>query len=328
MTTLDDYCDNTIRRSSPTRSPTRRQTRSSRSPTKRDHRSASFQVSVPAPTDGSESDMPSMGQISRVDRLLEIQQRLQTSIRKKLLQGMVGGRREGYLGVEDALFQLDSAGDGYLPEQLFVDKFLAGLKRPLSQPEMDFLLAQLKSRGRLSENQGIDYEQLGVVFGLDGDDSASEWEVDSVTASSGVDGVPSPTRHSQLGSEFLAAEKRLTAFLRAPWQPSSSAQADPSETPRSVFTGAERFLELAEEVDRAKTGLIHEKCRISVLEFCVCSLGLWMADTFEDQMTGFGQLLSQCGVDIPDHIMQSILSRFPRVEGHSVSYSAFLQYVH
>jgi hypothetical protein len=37
-----------------------------------------------------------------------------------------------------------------------------------------------------------------------------------------------------------------------------SKAVQPHDTPRCVFTGAEKFLEIAEEIDQENTGLLHE----------------------------------------------------------------------
>lgn len=245
-------------------SPTKRKAAKSAasSPTKHEQqRLEKLRVSDAGPTDNSESDaQPSALPTMRVDRLLEIQQRLQASIRKKLLLGMTGGRREGYLGVEDALFQLDPNGDGFLPLRVFTDDILARLKMPLTKSESDFLLAQLQTRGKVSDEKGVDYEQLRPLFDVDSEDTASESDVDAAGHDAGT--CPSPTRVSQLGAEYLAAEKRLSEFLRSPMNPNDSVKPPNSafETPRSIYTGAERFLELSEAIDKEKTGALDEKC--------------------------------------------------------------------
>lgn len=206
----------------------------------------------------------------RVDRLLEIQQRLQASIRKKLLLGISDGRREGYLGVEDTLFQLDPNSDGFLPLRVFTDDVLRRLKVPLTKSESDFLLAQLQTRGKVSDEKGVDYEQLRLLFDVDSEDTASDSGVDATTPRART--CSSPTRVSQLGAEYLMAEKRLSEYLRGPINPESSSGSSSSafETPRSVKTGAERFLELAEAIDAEKSGTLDEKCALRS-RLCSCS---------------------------------------------------------
>ncbi|OWZ11203.1 hypothetical protein PHMEG_00015809 [Phytophthora megakarya] len=76
------------------------------------------------------------------------------------------------------------------------------------------------------------------------------------------------------------------------------ANSEDVNTPRCVFTGAETFLEIAEEIDQDNTGLLHE-----------------------DE---FPRILSKCGVDISLDLLTGILSRFPRSSGKFIRYSDFL----
>ncbi|RLN96396.1 hypothetical protein BBJ28_00011699, partial [Nothophytophthora sp. Chile5] len=100
--------------------------------------------------------------------------------------------------------------------------------------------------------------QLGYVCNLDSDVSLSEMDSDPEQ-----DEAQSPPKTSQLGADFLAAEKRLHDFLRTPALTTgvNRDNEDPttSDTPRSAFTGAERFLEVAEAMDLQNTGFLHEK---------------------------------------------------------------------
>jgi hypothetical protein len=166
------------------------------------------------------------------------------------------------LGVEDILFQLDPNSDGFLPLRIFTDNVLGRLKVPLTKSESDFLLAQLQTRGKVSDEKGVDYEQLRLLFDVDSEDTASDSDVDAATPRAGT--CPSPTRVSQLGAEYLAAEKKLSEFLRGPIDSKSSSVSSSSafETPRSIYTGAERFLELAEAIDKEKSGTLDEKCAL------------------------------------------------------------------
>ncbi|EEY62847.1 uncharacterized protein PITG_15279 [Phytophthora infestans T30-4] len=201
----------------------------------------------------------------RIDKWLDSQRLLMDSVRQKLICGIQGGDRKGFQGVQNALHHLDNKGDGFLDVKIFTKKFLQHLKVPLTRPEREFLLEQLKAQSFEEERDVIDYEQLGP---------------------------PSPSKTSQLGANFLAAEKQLKEFLHAP----KSISVD---TPRCLVTGAEEFLELAEAMDQDNTGLL-----------------------YEDE---YSRILSKCGVDIDPDLLKEMLSRFSRSPGNLISYTAFLQ---
>ncbi|KAE8978375.1 hypothetical protein PR001_g24862 [Phytophthora rubi] len=192
----------------------------------------------------------------RIDQRLESQRLLMESVRHKLIRGVVGDDIDGYHGIQTALHRVDVAGEGYLDANVFMKKFIQRLKCPLTRPEREFLLEQLRAQSTSKGESVLDYEQLGRICNLSSDDSLSESDTEHERAK-----PPSPSRTSQLGSGFLAAEKRLTEFLRTPLAarnistPNSSQDGD---TPRSLFTGAEMFLEIAEGIDRDNTGLLPE----------------------------------------------------------------------
>lgn len=234
----------------------------------------------------------------RVDRRLEVQRLLTQSIRKKLMRGVFGAKSDGFLGVQDTLFNLDQDGEGFLDERVFTEQFLPRLKSPLSQSETEFLLMNIRMRGgqgddkyggKQQQHHGdvtshekkhkrhywIDYEQMGVICNLDSDVSLS-----SGSNSEGEDddafftGIPasrqqrSPAKHSKtsssninnLGADFLAAEKRLQIFLCQQEPPSDNSNGElTKDTPRSALTGAERFLEHAETIDSTKSGFLREQ---------------------------------------------------------------------
>lgn len=234
----------------------------------------------------SETDAASRPEI-RVDKRLEAQRLAIQSIRKKLLHGVVGAKSDGFLGVQDALFNLDADGEGYLDEQIFVDQFLPRLKSPLTKSERDFLLMSIRMRGGnqrgAKKRSRVDYEQIGVMCNLDSDVSFSSesgeeedddvgWEEEqnhSGHRGRGGSGAMSPakasiTASSNLGADFLASEKRVQEFLRQRQQQTiTDAKADAhdanTDTPRSLFTGAEVFLDKAEEIDARKSGFLHEQ---------------------------------------------------------------------
>ncbi|KAL4158807.1 hypothetical protein PRNP1_004581 [Phytophthora ramorum] len=233
----------------------------------------------------------------RMDRRLESQRLLMESVRHKLIRGIQGDESDGFQGIQNALHRLDIAGDGYLDERVFTKQFIQRLKIPLTRPEREFLLEQLRAPSTAQGGSTLDYEQLGRICNLNSDDSLSESGTEPEETR-----PPSPAKTSQLGANFLAAEKQLNAFLQTPLvvrkvgdQGNSNHIAD---TPRCLFTGAEKFLEIAEVVDQHNSGLLHE-----------------------DE---FPQILSKCGVNIDRELLNGILSRFPRSNSKQISYAAFL----
>lgn len=230
----------------------------------------------------------------RVDRRLEAQRLLTQSIRKKLLRGVFGAKSDGFLGVQDTLFNLDEDGEGFLDERVFTQQFLPRLRSPLTQSETEFLLMNIRMRGggdgdkdrdqqqqhgdivsltkKHKRHYRIDYEQMGVICNLDSDvslssDSESGGENDDAfydRAAAGGNGSPTKNRknsnNNHLGADFLAAEKRLQSFLsqQEPQAVSNNGET-PKDTPRSALTGAERFLEHAEAIDSTKSGFLREQ---------------------------------------------------------------------
>ncbi|DAZ92914.1 TPA: hypothetical protein N0F65_011319, partial [Lagenidium giganteum] len=250
----------------------------------------------------SESDVTK--RTIRVDKRLETQRVLTQSIRKKLLRGVLGSRFDGFLGVQEALFHLDEHNEGYLGERAFVKQVLGRLKHPLTKAETEFLLANLRMRSQHNGAPRIDYEQMAIMCNLESDDSASDDDTDAGSKQqqpSAARPPSSPVRVPQLGADFLAAEKRLEIFLHQPM--SQPDQKGDIETPRSAYSGAEMFLELAERIDEGKTGFLSEK--------------------------DFQEVLRHCRVDVSATLLKSILSRFTRASDNCINYSAFLgRYAH
>ncbi|KAG7388245.1 hypothetical protein PHYPSEUDO_012903 [Phytophthora pseudosyringae] len=236
----------------------------------------------------------------RMDKRLESQRLLVESVRQKLIRGIQGDESDGFQAIQNALQRLDVAGEGYLDASVFTKKFIQRLKVPLTRPERDFLLEQLRAQSSGNESDLLDYEQLGRICNLSSDDSLSEGETEQEQPK-----APSPSKASQLGANFLVAEKRLNDFLRAPLvdrkvaDKSSTTFSQAQDTPRCLITGAEKFLDSAEAIDQDNTGLLHE-----------------------DE---FPRVLSKCGVNIDPDLLSGMLSRFPRSSGKFISYAAFLQ---
>lgn len=190
----------------------------------------------------------------RVDKRLETQRMLTQSIRKKLQRGIMGAALDGFPGVQEALMTLDCGGDGYLDERVFVNEVMSQLAAPLTKKEMAFLLANIRVRESASTAPVVDFEQLGSFCNLETDESDSGQDDSYFFAGQGFPAPSSPTKTAHLGADFLAAEKQLESFLQG-----EIASADGNEeTPRSAYTGAERFIEFVEKIDIGKTGFIKE----------------------------------------------------------------------
>ncbi|KAL3667603.1 hypothetical protein V7S43_007157 [Phytophthora oleae] len=230
----------------------------------------------------------------RVDKRLESQRLLMESVRHKLVRGIQGSESDGFQEIQNVLHRLDVAGEGYLNASVFTKKFIQRLKAPLTRPEREFLLEQLRAQSSKKDQDLLDYEQLGRVCNLDSDDSVSELESDEEQPR-----APSPSKTSQLGANFLSAEKQLNEFLRSPVVVHNSEDTSAQDTPRCVFTGAERFLEIAESADQENTGLLPE--------------------------SEFFHVLSKCGLKIDPDLLIGMLSRFQRSSGNRISYAAFLE---
>ncbi|KAK1942807.1 hypothetical protein P3T76_005444 [Phytophthora citrophthora] len=251
----------------------------------------------------------------RVDKRLESQRLLMESVRQKLIRGVQGSDSDGFQGIHSVLHRLDVAGEGYLDASVFMKKFIQRLKTPLTRPEREFLLEQLRAQSTKKDQNLLDYEQLGRVCNLDSDDSVSDLDADEEQPK-----APSPSKTSQLGANFLAAEKRLNEFLRSPVVARNSEDnLSAQHTPRCVFTGAERFLEMAESTDQENTGLLPEGGES--LNVLACHFILTNCPRSE-----FHRVLSKCGLEIDPDLLIGMLSRFQRSSGNRICYAAFLEY--
>lgn len=96
----------------------------------------------------------------RIDQRLESQRLLMESVRHKLIRGVVGDDSDGYHGIQNALHRLDVAGDGYLDANVFMKKFVQRLKCPLTRPERELLLEQLRAQSTGKAEDVLDYEQV------------------------------------------------------------------------------------------------------------------------------------------------------------------------
>lgn len=194
----------------------------------------------------------------RVDQRLEAQRLVTAGIRKKLLRGIFGSQSAGFLGIQEALEALDTAGEGYVEERTFCDRILASLRSSLSKQETDCLLMNLRvKKGSEASIQLLDYDLLASLYHIDSEDAISTTDEDDGTPHSGTHGGGSLNQVSHLGSEFLAAEKKLQQFLQQQQQITAANQEE--QTPRSIFTGAEQFLERAEAIDRPSAGYLSEQ---------------------------------------------------------------------
>ncbi|KAE8965888.1 hypothetical protein PF011_g28129 [Phytophthora fragariae] len=99
----------------------------------------------------------------RIDQRLESQRLLMESVRHKLIRGVLGDDIDGYHGIQTALHRLDVAGEGYLDANVFMKKFIQRLKCPLTRPEREFLLEQLRAQSTSKGESVLDYEQLGRI---------------------------------------------------------------------------------------------------------------------------------------------------------------------
>ncbi|GMF18734.1 unnamed protein product [Phytophthora lilii] len=229
------------------------------------------------------------------------------SVRHKLIRGIQGDEIDGFQGIQNALHRLDEAGEGYLDAHIFMKKFIQRLKCPLTRPEREFLLEQLRALSTEQEGDVLDYEQvtphskhqvliyklncnimlsqLGRICNLNSDDSLSESDMEQEPVK-----PPSPSKTLQLGSAFLASEKRLSEFLRGPLSVGIASTAA-VDTPRCLFTGAEKFLEIAESLDQETTGLLPEQGK-----FYLSGLSkTWYAQPRCWTHVEFPRILAKCG---------------------------------
>ncbi|RHY19989.1 hypothetical protein DYB25_004932 [Aphanomyces astaci] len=160
----------------------------------------------------------------RVDHRLEQHRVLKSSIRQKILRGVRKPAKGGFDGVRDLLLTQDSAGDGTLDESVFV--------------------------GTLEEEASTS-----------GDDDRNDVAA-SPSARPRAWGPPSPANKRQLdrphlGSDVLTVERNLKQFMTQR-VPKGGGTATCCHVPKSIFTGAEKFVEACELYDPLETGGLSE----------------------------------------------------------------------
>lgn len=290
------------------------------SPSKSPQRRSNYVLDLQQRTNPSDATKPTI----RVDPRLETQRLLVHSIRQKLLHGVLGAPYDGFRGIEETLFLLDEGGDGLLDADTFERELLRRLKKPLTRQETDFLLANLRARGDSKSSQ-VDYEHLATFCNLDSDASADETDANDPYNSQSP---RSPTRNGDQsqslgGADFFATEKRLRAFFQQPWT-APTGKSSTTDTPRSLVTGAEAFLELAESMDRSKMGFLSENGAPSP------SLGpVHVVHTaiLSSCLADCQRIFTKLALDVPSNIARSILARFARSSDHQINYLTFLECV-
>ncbi|EQC29547.1 hypothetical protein SDRG_12796 [Saprolegnia diclina VS20] len=230
----------------------------------------------------------------RVDPRLEKHRVLKSSIRHKVLHGAkhMATSKDGFDGLRDVLCQADADGSGLLSEAAFVETLLEHMKAPLTAKEMGYLTTNLRHRKRPN---AIDYEQIGLFLCVDSEEEAS------------TSGDDNGLRRRQsldephLGSDILSVERDLRARLlqRLPLT-TENALATCSHTRRSIFTGAEKFVEACDVFDPLCTNSLSEE--------------------------GYAKALDYINFNVSTTQLQAILTKFPR-DTHSggVNYAVFLE---
>jgi hypothetical protein len=150
----------------------------------------------------------------------------------------MGGLSDGFSGIQETMMHEDQDGSGYLTKKLFMKQILKNLKDPLTKKESEYLLANVQ---HLHDVELVDYEQIGSFLNFGSDSCDTESNSDDME-------VPSvPEAH--LGANFLAGEREIRHFLES---------IIPS-TSKNPCRGVEKFLEVAKQHDRTKSGFLHEK---------------------------------------------------------------------
>ncbi|KDO28991.1 hypothetical protein SPRG_20097 [Saprolegnia parasitica CBS 223.65] len=230
----------------------------------------------------------------RVDPRLEKHRVLKSSIRHKVLHGAkhMATSKDGFDGLRDVLCQADTNGTGFLSEAIFVETLLEHMQAPLTAKEMGYLTTNLRHRKR---PDAIDYEQIGLFLCVDSEEEAS------------TSGDDNGRRRRQsldaphLGSDILSLERDLRARLlqRLPLT-AENALANCSHTRRSIFTGAEKFVEACEVFDPLCTNALTEE--------------------------GYAKALDYIHFTVSTSQLQAILTKFPREPSSGgVSYVVFLE---
>ncbi|ETV80487.1 hypothetical protein H257_06758 [Aphanomyces astaci] len=243
----------------------------------------------------------------RVDHRLEQHRVLKSSIRQKILRGVRKPAKGGFDGVRDLLLTQDSAGDGTLDESVFVDALLGHMKARPTQKEMAYLTANLRNKRHPSR---INYEQIGHFLSVDSEEEAStsgDDDRNDVAATPSARprawGPPSPANKRQLdrphlGSDVLTVERNLKQFMTQR-VPKGGVTATCCHVPKSIFTGAEKFVEACELYDPLETGGLSED--------------------------GYEKVLGFCGVAVTPAQLRSVLSKFTRTSQGLVGIAAFLE---
>ncbi|KAF0699766.1 Aste57867_9693 [Aphanomyces stellatus] len=244
----------------------------------------------------------------RVDHRLEKHRVLKTAIRHKILLGVKKStsHKEGFDGIRDTLLREDDGGDGTLDEHVFVESLLTNMKSPLTKKEMAYLTLNLRNKRHPS---CINYEQIGHFLCVDSEEEASTSgdEATNHPLEEGAGGRNlSPSKRLELdqphlGSDILSVERDLKTFLNQRVPRSLDGQRNMSccHIPRSIFTGAEKFLEACEVYDPLEVGALPED--------------------------GYEKALNYCGMAITHAQLRSVLTKFPRDAQGLISYIAFLE---
>ncbi|KAH9091453.1 hypothetical protein Ae201684P_010998 [Aphanomyces euteiches] len=230
----------------------------------------------------------------RVDERLEKHRILKASIRHKVLHGVKKSTssKEGFDSIRDLLVREDHGGDGMLDEHTCL---VNNMKSPLTKQEMGYLTLNLRNK---KHPKCINYEQIGHFLCVDSEEEASTSGDDATHP------LASPVKKFELldqphlGSDVLSVERDLRAFMTQR-VPKVLSPGQCSHAPRSIFTGAEKFLEACELIDPLDGGKLSED--------------------------GFENALQHCGLTVTTAQLRSVLSKFPRDSNGLINYAAFLE---
>ncbi|CAK4078251.1 unnamed protein product [Aphanomyces euteiches] len=169
------------------------------------------------------------------------------------------------------------------------------MKSPLTKQEMGYLTLNLRNK---KHPKCINYEQIGHFLCVDSEEEASTSGDDATHP------LASPVKKFELldqphlGSDVLSVERDLRAFMTQR-VPKVLSPGQCSHAPRSIFTGAEKFLEACELIDPLDGGKLSED--------------------------GFENALQHCGLTVTTAQLRSVLSKFPRDSNGLINYAAFLE---
>ncbi|ETW09764.1 hypothetical protein H310_00249 [Aphanomyces invadans] len=243
----------------------------------------------------------------RIDHRLETHRVFKASIRHKILHGVkrtaASAAKHGFDSIRDLLLRQDRTGEGTLDEQVFVGTLLDNMKAPLTQKEMAYLTVNLRNKRQPS---CINYEQIGHFLCVDSEEEASTSGDDDISppprrASSSNSPSKKQLDQPHLGSDVLNLERDLKLFMtqRVPKTIDGVTRVACCHVPKSIFTGAEKFVEACELYDPLETGGLAED--------------------------GYEKVLAFCGLTVTRAQLRSVLSKFPRTSQGLVSYAAFLE---